>query len=40
MYHAPEDEAHPAWALDAGEPLYVLQVSQFREQMEYLHREG
>ena len=40
MYHALEDEAHPAGALDAGEQIYVLQVSQFREQMEYLRREG
>lgn len=40
MYHALEDEAHPAGAVDAGEQLYVLPVSQFREQMEYLHREG
>lgn len=40
MYHALEDEAHPAGAKDAGEQLYVLQVSQFREQMEYLRREG
>ncbi|MBV5341856.1 MAG: polysaccharide deacetylase family protein [Deltaproteobacteria bacterium] len=40
MYHALEDEIHPAGAVDAGEQLYVLKVSQFREQMEYLHREG
>ena len=40
MYHALEDEAHPAGAKDAGEQLYVLPVSQFREQMEYLQREG
>jgi peptidoglycan/xylan/chitin deacetylase (PgdA/CDA1 family) len=40
MYHALEDEAHPAGAVDAGEQLYVLKVSQFREQMEFLHREG
>lgn len=40
MYHALEDAAHPAGAKDAGEQRYVLQVSQFREQMEYLHREG
>jgi len=40
MYHALEDEAHPAGAKDAGEQHYVLQISQFREQMEYLHWEG
>lgn len=40
MYHALEDQDHPAGAKDPGEQLYVLQVSQFREQMEYLHREG
>lgn len=40
MYHALEDEAHPAGAKDAGEQLYVLPVRQFREQMEYLNREG
>lgn len=40
MYHALEDEAHPSGAKDSGEHLYVLQVSQFREHMAYLHREG
>jgi len=40
MYHALEDKAHPAGAKDAGEQRYVLQVSQFREQMEHLHQEG
>jgi peptidoglycan/xylan/chitin deacetylase (PgdA/CDA1 family) len=40
MYHALEDEDHPAGARDPGEQLYVLTVRQFREQMEYLHREG
>lgn len=40
MYHALEDEAHPAGAKDAGEQRYVLPVSQFREQMGFLHREG
>jgi peptidoglycan/xylan/chitin deacetylase (PgdA/CDA1 family) len=40
MYHALEDASHPAGAVDAGEQRYVLQVSQFSEQMEYLHREG
>jgi peptidoglycan/xylan/chitin deacetylase (PgdA/CDA1 family) len=40
MYHALEDETHPAGAKDAGEQLYVLHVKQFREQMEYLQREG
>ncbi|MEI6825851.1 MAG: polysaccharide deacetylase family protein [Desulfuromonadales bacterium] len=40
MYHALEDDAHPAGAMDAGEQLYVLEVSRFREQMSYLHHEG
>ena len=40
MYHALEDDAHPSGATDAGEQLYVLEVSSFREQMSYLHREG
>lgn len=40
MYHAIEDSDHPAGGKDAGEQLYVLQVSQFREQMEYLRQEG
>jgi len=40
MYHALEDVDHPAGAKDPGEQRYVLQVNQFREQMEYLYREG
>lgn len=40
MYHALEDASHPAGAVDAGEQRYVLQVNQFSEQMEYLHRDG
>ena len=40
IYHAIEDSAHPAGTRNPGEQLYVLSVSQFREQMEYLHREG
>lgn len=40
MYHALEDDAHPSGARDAGEHRYVLQVSQFREQMAYLYGEG
>ena len=40
MYHALEDAAHPAGAADTGEQLYVLPVSQFREQMAYLQQEG
>jgi len=40
MYHALEDEAHPSGAKEPGDLLYVLQVSQFRDQMEWLHREG
>lgn len=35
MYHALENAAHPAGAKDPGEKLYVLQASQFREQMEF-----
>ena len=40
MYHALEDAEHPSGAKDPGEQLYVLQVRQFREQMEYLQQEG
>lgn len=40
MYHALEDCNHPAGSLDAGERVYVLQVEQFRAQMEYLHLNG
>lgn len=40
MYHALEDTEHPAGSRDAGEQLYVLQVSQFREQMDFLARGG
>lgn len=40
MYHALEDEAHPAGAKDFGEQVYVLQVEQFRRQMEYLKKAG
>jgi len=40
MYHAIEDADNPAGAKDPGEQLYVLRVSQFREQMEYLYKEG
>jgi peptidoglycan/xylan/chitin deacetylase (PgdA/CDA1 family) len=38
MYHALEDEAHPSGAKDLGEQVYVLQVNQFLEQMEYLKK--
>ncbi|MDD2335107.1 MAG: polysaccharide deacetylase family protein [Geobacteraceae bacterium] len=40
MYHALENEDHPAGATDPGEQLYILPVRQFREQMEYLRQEG
>lgn len=40
MYHALEDADHPAGSRDPGEQLYVLHVDQFREQMEYLNKEG
>lgn len=40
MYHALEDETHPCGTTEPGDLLYVLQVSQFRNQMEWLHREG
>lgn len=40
MYHALEDAEHPAGAKNPGEQLYVLQVKQFREQMEFLRQEG
>lgn len=40
MYHAIEDEAHPAGARDPGEQVYVLAADRFREQMEFLYRNG
>jgi peptidoglycan/xylan/chitin deacetylase (PgdA/CDA1 family) len=40
MYHALEDEQHPAGAKDQGEQLYVVSVRNFREQMHYLHTHG
>jgi peptidoglycan/xylan/chitin deacetylase (PgdA/CDA1 family) len=40
MYHALESAEYPAGAKDAGEQRYVLQVEQFRVQLEYLHNEG
>jgi peptidoglycan/xylan/chitin deacetylase (PgdA/CDA1 family) len=40
MYHALESAGQPAGARDAGEQRYVLHVDRFREQMEFLHREG
>jgi peptidoglycan/xylan/chitin deacetylase (PgdA/CDA1 family) len=38
MYHALEDEEHPAGYISKGDQIYVLSVSQFRDQMEYLYR--
>ncbi len=40
MYHALEDEEHPAGFIDKGDQIYVLSVRQFREQMEYLYHNG
>ena len=40
MYHALEDEVHPAGYTDPGDKVYVLQVDQFREQMTYLKENG
>lgn len=40
MYHALESDGHPSGARNAGEQRYVLHVNRFREQMEFLHREG
>ncbi len=40
MYHALEDDSHPAGSIDLGEQIYVLQVEQFRRQMEYLQKAG
>ena len=40
MYHALEDDAHPAGAKDQGEQLYVLRAIVFKEQMRYLHENG
>ena len=36
MYHALEDDEHPAGYTEPGDKVYVLQVEQFREQMAYL----
>ncbi len=40
MYHALEDEKHPAGAKNQGEQLYIVSVDNFREQMLYLHTQG
>lgn len=40
MYHALEDPSHPAGSKDIGEQVYVLQVEQFHQQMEYLQQAG
>jgi peptidoglycan/xylan/chitin deacetylase (PgdA/CDA1 family) len=40
IYHALEDESHPAGASEPGEQLYVLSVNNFRKQMEYLQQGG
>ena len=40
MYHALEDDQHQAGAKELGEQLYVVSVSNFREQMCYLHSHG
>ncbi len=40
MYHALEDERHPAGAKDPGEQLYIVSGENFREQMQYLHSNG
>lgn len=40
MYHALEDERHPAGAKDQGEQLYIVSVDNFRKQMQYLHTNG
>lgn len=40
MYHALEDEQHPAGARNQGEQLYVVSVDNFREQMQYLYSNG
>lgn len=40
MYHALEDEQHPAGAKDQGEQLYIVSVNNFRDQMQYLSSNG
>src|SRR5690348_5189885 len=40
MYHALEDGDHPCGAEDPGERLYTVAAACFRQQMEYLQREG
>jgi len=40
MYHALEDDQHPAGAKNQGEQLYVVSVDKFREQMQNLYSNG
>lgn len=40
MYHALENSEYPTVSKEAGELCYVLKEEKFREQMEYLHKEG
>lgn len=40
MYHALEDEQHPAGARDQGEQIYIVSAKNFREQMQYLYSNG
>jgi len=40
MYHALEDEKHPAGSKDKGEQHYVVTVDNFKKQTEYLHKYG
>lgn len=40
MYHALEDDVHPSGAKNSGEQLYVMQVQQFRRQMDCLQKSG
>lgn len=40
MYHALEDNDHPSGYTDLGDKVYVLSVENFRNQMDYLKKEG
>lgn len=40
MYHAIQDDEHPAGLKESGAQLYTVQTGIFRDQMRYLHRQG
>lgn len=40
MYHALQDDEHPAGLKEPGAQLYTVHTSAFRNQMRYLHEQG